>query len=515
MELTRIAVKLRPRVPWEGIDLGFMLARQWFLPLWLLWMVSALPVMVLLSLLPIPLWAAGVLSWWFKPLYEPPLLYWMGRRLFGDRLSWRELRSGWLQAVWPQLLSNLTWRRLHPSRSFLMPVSVLERLKGKARSQRIRVLSRQSNAASWLTVIGIHFEVALEFGFIALVVMLIPEELHWIDWQDYFFQPDAISEWIQQFSGLLAMSLVAPFYVAGGFALYLTRRSELEGWDIELGFRRMLQRQSSTVAGWLGVIGLCGLLAWGGAPTPLEAAETASPATLNETASPEPFGQGDGWLIQPDRERVQQQVKQILAHEDFGREEIRTRWEPILDDREPTDLDHPFLDWLGGLVKSIAAIGELLLWLGGGALLAYLIYWFVNNRDLRPMSFTDPRNRRAPPTQIAGLDLRPESLPDDPASEAERLIESGDFRAALSLLYRSALSDLVHRHALEIHDGATEGECQRLVGEQLGQALDSCFSHLTLVWLRQAYAHQSPERAQALALCQQWRGCFGATDVER
>ena len=129
------------------------------------------------------------------------------------------------------------------------------------------------------------------------------------------------------------------------------------------------------------------------------------------------------------------------------------------------------------------------------------------------MSFGSTGNGRTPPSQIAGLDLRPESLPEDPASEAERLIEAGDFRAALSLLYRGALSDMVHRHALEIHDGATEGECQRLVGEQLGQALDGCFSNLTLVWLRQAYAHQSPEREQALALCREWRGCFGGADV--
>jgi hypothetical protein len=29
-----------------------------------------------------------------------------------------------------------------------------------------------------------------------------------------------------------------PFYVAGGFALYLNRRAELEAWDIEQEFRR-------------------------------------------------------------------------------------------------------------------------------------------------------------------------------------------------------------------------------------------------------------------------------------
>ncbi|MEJ2591922.1 MAG: DUF4129 domain-containing protein, partial [Candidatus Thiodiazotropha sp.] len=92
MDLTRIAVKLRPRLAWEGIDLGFMLARQWFVRLWLLWLAGALPFMLLLTLLPLPLWAEGLLLWWFKPMYEPPLLYWMGRRLFDEQPDWREMR---------------------------------------------------------------------------------------------------------------------------------------------------------------------------------------------------------------------------------------------------------------------------------------------------------------------------------------------------------------------------------------------------------------------------------------
>jgi hypothetical protein len=466
-----------------------MLAREWFLPLWLLWMLSALPLMLLLALLPIPLWLAGVLLWWFKPLYEPPLLYWLGRRLFGERLSWRELRAAWPRVVLPQLLANLTWRRLHPARSFLMPVSVLERLKGKARSQRIRVLSRKSNAASWLTIIGIHFEIAFELGFISLVVMLIPEELLWISLQDYLFQPDAISQWIQQVSALLAMSMVAPFYVAGGFALYLTRRSELEGWDIELGLRRMAQRRSAAAASWIGALVLCGLVAWGMPTTPLQAGEV-------------------------DRQTVRSLIEEVLADEAFGRDQEATRWEYVGDASDDSLEDNAFFEWLEKSAEGIAAFSELLLWLGGGGLLAYLIYWFVSNRELRPGGFGGGRKGRLMPTQIAGLDLRPESLPDDPASEAERLIGSGDYRGALSLLYRGALSALIHHHALDIPHGATEGECQRLVAHQLEQTLVSCFSSLTSLWLRQAYGHRPPGRDQALALCREWRSCFGGVDVE-
>ena len=40
----------------------------------------------------------------------------------------------------------------------------------------------------------------------------------------------------------LATSLVEPFYVGAGFGLYLDRRTQIEGWDIEIAFRRMRHR---------------------------------------------------------------------------------------------------------------------------------------------------------------------------------------------------------------------------------------------------------------------------------
>ena len=37
----------------------------------------------------------------------------------------------------------------------------------------------------------------------------------------------------------LAVLFLEPFYVAAGFSMYLNRRAELEGWDIEQEFRRV------------------------------------------------------------------------------------------------------------------------------------------------------------------------------------------------------------------------------------------------------------------------------------
>ena len=42
----------------------------------------------------------------------------------------------------------------------------------------------------------------------------------------------------------LVILALEPFYVAAGFALYLNRRTLLEGWDIELALRRIAERHA-------------------------------------------------------------------------------------------------------------------------------------------------------------------------------------------------------------------------------------------------------------------------------
>ena len=109
---------------------------------------------------------------------------------------------------------------------------------------------------------------------------------------------------------------------------------------------------------------------------------------------------------------------------------------------------------------------------------------------------------------MAGLDIRPESLPDDVASSAQQLWDQGQRRAAIALLYRASLARLVERHGLHINKGATEQDCPRL-SEQLihtqetEAGLQQCFASCTEVWLKAAYAHVFPNSINSL--CQQWR----------
>ena len=109
-----------------------------------------------------------------------------------------------------------------------------------------------------------------------------------------------------------------------------------------------------------------------------------------------------------------------------------------------------------------------------------------------------------------GMDIRPESLPEDVAAAALALIGGGRMREALGLLYRGALSALVHRDRIEFAASDTEGDCLRRVAQR-GQT-DSAryFAQLVAAWQSAAYAGRPPERAPLEALCRAWPAHFAA-----
>jgi len=85
MRLTDASVAIRPRTPWEAIDLGVLMARQHRRLLMASWAAVTLPLFALLCALlwRYPSWAMLVF-WWLKPAYERLPLYILSRSLFGD-----------------------------------------------------------------------------------------------------------------------------------------------------------------------------------------------------------------------------------------------------------------------------------------------------------------------------------------------------------------------------------------------------------------------------------------------
>ena len=246
MNLDHIQARIRPRTPWEALDLGFVMARQWFWQLWLAWLLLALPLFILLQFgLLDQLWLASVILWWFKPLFEQPLLFILSRRLFGEQIDNRFLRRHILSIVRPQIMANLLWRRFSVNRSFNNPVAMLEGLNGASRKRRLKLLHGQQRLSAWLSIIGLHIESIFNFSLIAMVSMMVPDTAGFLAFSDFFDQFSEhyqLAEWIGNIGYFFSISVFAPFYVAGGFSLYLYSRVRLEGWEIEIAFKQLHNR---------------------------------------------------------------------------------------------------------------------------------------------------------------------------------------------------------------------------------------------------------------------------------
>jgi hypothetical protein len=487
MQLDNISANVRYRTAWEGLDLGFVMARHWFLPLWGLWWVTAVPVLLLCLA---SYWVfestvlITVLIWWFKPLYEPMLLYWLSRRLFGEHLSVREVLGAWRKVLLPRLLANLTLFRFSPNRSFYMPVSHLEGLRREERRKRLRVLRGSQSAGAWLTIVGAHIEWALALGFLGLVLFLTPEQ----------FLPDNVfnamgdnQHWLGMLNHLfwfISLSIFAPFYVAGGFALYLTRRSQLEAWDLELAFRRMQPR-------------------FKGKGDRLSRSLLAS---LLAGALLLPLAQSGQAAEVPSREESQRIITEVLDDEVFGTTEQKSYWRKLSDsdDPEEEDPENSSTDW----IRALAEFMEYLAWTAVVIGVGFLIYYLGRLLDWLPEGRQQKESGTDKPSVLFGMPITPESLPEDIPAAIRQLLESGRIRQALGLLYRATLARLVHEGQLRIPDSATEGECRTLVAAARPAPEADYFGRLTNLWIRCAYGHLDPRAEQILTLADTWQGLY-------
>ena len=116
-----------------------------------------------------------------------------------------------------------------------------------------------------------------------------------------------------------------------------------------------------------------------------------------------------------------------------------------------------------------------------GALAAALLALFIA-RLVRARGVPRVPKRFVAPSHVRDLDIRPESLPDDVGAAALALWERGEQRAALALLYRGALSRLVHVHAVPIRASSTEGECLALARPRLAEPSARYAARLVEIW---------------------------------
>ncbi|WP_437883208.1 DUF4129 domain-containing protein [Pseudomonas sp. LRF_L74] len=523
MRLTDASVAIRPRSAWEALDLGVLLAQR---HAWLLmssWAVLTLPVFAVLAAL---LWryptAVFFIFWWLKPAWERLPLYILSQALFGDAPTLREAFKALPRLLKPQLFASLTWRRFSPTRSFDLPVLQLEGLSGETRSRRLSVLNHGNSAGStWLTLIGVGLEVVFFFGLVGLMYMMLPQQLE-TDWEwQSLLSSDADWLWLEHLSNLLyAFALVfwEPIYVSCGFTLYLNRRTALEAWDIELVFRRLRQRLSGSAYAVLLALGVCLF-----SPVDHVLANDSEKATSCPVPFVDPIG--------PEAERLQHQslsskasqddIRQILDEPPFENREIVTLWrfsdpDKKEEKKQDTASDKELSKALEALFESLerfkvlAQVFEVLLW---GLLVSLIVLLAWRYREwLRTFASGVglPKRRVRPmPSQLFGLEVAPESLPDDVASEAERLWAEQP-REALGLLYRALLSRLLHDFHLPLKGSHTEGEVLGLIQRLEKEELSRFSNTLTRHWQNLAYGHRLPPDTLRRGLCEGWRRLFPA-----
>jgi len=174
-------------------------------------------------------------------------------------------------------------------------------------------------------------------------------------------------------------------------------------------------------------------------------------------------------------------------------------------DREPS--------WLLDLARWLSESARALMWLLGATAVAVLAV-FLRRWILARADAVDGR-AIVLPSHVRDLDIRPESLPDDIAGAARALWQRGEARACLSLLYRGALSRLVHEHAVPIHGSSTEGECVQLAAGVLPAQGSAFFARLVQEWLSAVYAARAPQAEAVLALCDQFDASLPRRVTER
>lgn len=502
MELEKVTAEIRPRTPWEAIDLGIRLTAVNATTLLKGWMGSVYPLALLILAVSHQAVGWGVfLIWWLKPVWERVVLFALSRNLFGETPTSREMMkvlpremarngvfalsglglalAGWwihsgmddgsgsdeassLAVFYWLVVLGLLFYRSGPNRALALPIRDLEGQQGTDFRARLRILSfRGSGAGFVLMLVCLLMELALLGSQIVFTALMIPQGM-----ESYgsilvdavaLGDLDLIPGWVWVLTAVFylnAMTIMAWFYTGAGFGLYVNTRTWTEGWDIELKFRGLGRR--------LGFFVVCFLV--------------LSPVS---------------------RVEANEDVRRIL-----DRDEFRVETREIYEDK---DAGKESASGSTGHPGVFAEVGNAFFWIVIIVIIAAIIVIIAGNTHLlKGGGQKTPERGRRRVTTVNGLNIEPENLPVNVIDVARKLWREGRHHEALGLLYRSAISFLVARQLVEIGESDTELACLRRVSEAGEVAHASYFERLTEAWISEAYAGRTPGEQTAAALWQDW-----------
>ena len=240
MQVDALVVRLRPRAPMEAADLGTRICQRAARDIYACLLIAWLPVAALAAVaFEMSAWLAPVAIWWAQPWLDRTILFVLSRTAFGQRTTFADLWRAQRQVWWSQLLHTWTLRRLSPWRSLTQPVYQLEGGRLLAISPRVRQIRRRKQGVGFLISFAFLLaELSLTAAVLSLTYWLTPEGETPVFVAVFSGETPTIALAAFTLAYGAVVLFLEPFYVAAGFALYLTRRAELEAWDIEQEFRR-------------------------------------------------------------------------------------------------------------------------------------------------------------------------------------------------------------------------------------------------------------------------------------
>jgi hypothetical protein len=468
MRLDTVTAEIRPRSDWEAVDLGFAMVRRDFwrsITVW--WLALGGPTVIAAVVLWDHPLLLLILFWWLKPAGSRMVLFGLSRRLFGEVPSWRMLIREIPRAWTRRFFYRFLWARFSPWLPVTLAVEDLEGLRGKAYQQRCgQVVRRGEGVLMWLYLIGDTASAWLGLGILALVMMFLPEgqDAAWLQ---------AVESWDPNFPMeipllvmrtvvvcvMVGISLTDVFVTGAGFGVYINNRTWIEGWDVELAFKRMAQR--------LGKVAVV-LVAFFLIQPVAHGEEARNPAKV---------------------------IEEVKADEAF---KVHT-----VTDRVPK----PAQSSKALIPADLLVILTQVFVICGVALMVGLLAWVVwrNRHVFLLRGARTLENKQFPVARVVmGMAVSPDTLPPDIPSAAWSLWQAGRHHDALGLLYRGSISRVMESGRVEIQESDTEGDCLRRVIQAGPSGHPDYFSGLTAAWVRLAYAGVTPEDSEVRTLCGQW-----------
>lgn len=256
MRLDEMTVHIRPLPPYQALDLGLAMARAWYKELSSFWSYNFWLGVVLVNIFWSIFAPFSLFKFWLTMLFlliarvqtEIKMMLLLSQKVFDEHANIYSIQPLW------QAQKNITLKSLpkvlFPTRIIGYAVALLENQTGKAKSQRLNALLKGNSNALWLNAfVFAGIELVLFFAVVWLFMqffgtptnpLLDNDDMGVLEFLSH--HSDGFSLKLTPIAYLLVSIITTPFFVASSFALYLCRRSLLEGWDIELEFRQMSDR---------------------------------------------------------------------------------------------------------------------------------------------------------------------------------------------------------------------------------------------------------------------------------